>query len=184
LDVCSSSTNCDWNSLLMAEKMPKYHVGVSAEAFAAALFARAGYHVSVQYGANQPGYDLIVEKDKKSSLISVKGSQDGGWGLTQTHLQKGKADYHPAIDKWLTRQGEGIIFCLVQFKNKGLTEMPEVFLATPSEIATQLKLTAGGHGDTILHVEKTWIRGKHAGFAYRIPVEWSFSQARVDKLLG
>lgn len=36
------------------------HVGVSAEAYAAALFARCGYDVSVQYGANQPEYDLIA----------------------------------------------------------------------------------------------------------------------------
>jgi hypothetical protein len=66
----------------MPKEMTAYQVGVSAEAFAAALFARAGFHVSVQYGANQPGYDLIVEKKKKAYLISVKGSQDGGWGLT------------------------------------------------------------------------------------------------------
>lgn len=44
------------------KEMTPYQVGVAAEGFAAALFARAGYHVSVQYGANQPGYDLIVEK--------------------------------------------------------------------------------------------------------------------------
>ena len=36
-----------------------WHVGVAAEAFAAALFARLGYDVSVQYGANQPEYDLM-----------------------------------------------------------------------------------------------------------------------------
>ena len=37
-----------------------WHVGVAAEAYAAALFARCGYDVSVQYGANQPEYDLIA----------------------------------------------------------------------------------------------------------------------------
>jgi hypothetical protein len=31
-----------------------WHVSVAAEAIAAALFARCGYDVSVQYGANQP----------------------------------------------------------------------------------------------------------------------------------
>ena len=63
----------------MSKEMTSYQVGVAAEAFASALFARCGFHVSVQYGANQPGYDLIVEKEKKAFLISVKGSQDGGW---------------------------------------------------------------------------------------------------------
>lgn len=31
-----------------------WHVAVAAEAFTAAQFARLGYNVSVQYGANQP----------------------------------------------------------------------------------------------------------------------------------
>ncbi|MCF7622525.1 MULTISPECIES: hypothetical protein [Bacillaceae] len=34
-------------------------VSVSTESFTATLFAWAGYEVSVQYGANQPEYDLI-----------------------------------------------------------------------------------------------------------------------------
>lgn len=42
-----------------------WHVGVAAEAFAAALFARLGYDVSVQYGANQPEYDLIAVSGDK-----------------------------------------------------------------------------------------------------------------------
>ena len=60
-----------------------WHVGVSAEAYAAALFARCGYDVSVQYGANQPEYDLIAVSGDLMLKISVKGSKDGGWGLTQ-----------------------------------------------------------------------------------------------------
>ena len=43
-----------------------WHVGVAAEAYVAAMFARCGYDVSVQYGANQPEYDLIaVSGDKR-----------------------------------------------------------------------------------------------------------------------
>ena len=64
-----------------------WHVGVAAEAFAAALFARLGYDVSVQYGANQPEYDLIAVSGDKMLKISVKGSQDGGWGLTQSVVE-------------------------------------------------------------------------------------------------
>jgi hypothetical protein len=51
--------------------MKKYHVSVAAEAYAAAAFARAGYEVYVQYGANQPGYDLVVAKGPQTiSLIA------------------------------------------------------------------------------------------------------------------
>src|SRR5262249_27347850 len=93
----------------MQQEMTQYQVSVAAEGIAAALLARAGFHVSVQYGANQPGYDLIVEKDKKAFLVSVKGSQHGAWGLTQSYLRKGTADYSGAVDEWLRRHGEGII---------------------------------------------------------------------------
>ncbi|MEI3102092.1 MAG: hypothetical protein V8T45_10275 [Oscillospiraceae bacterium] len=74
-----------------------WHVGVAAEAFAAGMFARCGYDVSVQYGANQPEYDLIAVSGDKMLKISVKGSQDGGWGLTQSY-KKG-CDYHEAIQE-------------------------------------------------------------------------------------
>ena len=54
-------------------KMTSWHVGVAAEAFAAAQFARFRYDVSVQYGANQPEYDLIAASGDKMLKISVKG---------------------------------------------------------------------------------------------------------------
>ncbi|MDF3881987.1 hypothetical protein [Cupriavidus basilensis] len=99
------------------------HIGVAAEAAAAALFSRAGFDVSVQYGANQPEYDLIVARplvagqpDRSSDIlkVSVKGSKDGGWGLTQSIIRN--ADYHGAVDAWLKRHGTRTIFCLVQYK--------------------------------------------------------------------
>ena len=77
------------------------HVGVAAEAFAAALFARCGLDISVQYGANQPEYDLIVVNGERMLKVSVKGSKDGGWGLTQSLLRD--ANYHGAVDSWLAR---------------------------------------------------------------------------------
>ena len=61
--------------------MSSWHVGIAAEAYAAAILARYGYDISVQYGANQPEYDLIAHHKDKMLKISVKGSQDGGWGL-------------------------------------------------------------------------------------------------------
>jgi len=164
------------------KEMTSYQVGVSAEGFAAALFARAGFHVSVQYGANQPGYDLIIEREKKSFLISVKGSQDGSWGLTQNFLTE--ANYHRAIDLWVSKHGGQLIFCLVQFQGKGLAEMPEVYLATCSEIATHLKASSNGTGGTILYTYKMWKTGTKAGLVEQIPASWRFSKLRVDEVLG
>ena len=51
-------------------KMTSWHVGVAAEAFVAAQFARLTYDVSVQYGANQPEYDLIAV-EKNGVLINM-----------------------------------------------------------------------------------------------------------------
>jgi hypothetical protein len=42
-----------------------WHVATAAEAIAAAQFARSGYDVSVQYGANQPEYDLMITDGDK-----------------------------------------------------------------------------------------------------------------------
>ena len=58
--------------------MNSWHVGVAAEAMVAAQFARYGYDVSVQYGADQPEYDLIASRGDEILKISVKGSKDGG----------------------------------------------------------------------------------------------------------
>ncbi len=53
-------------------KMTSWHVGVAGEAFAAGQFARFAYDVSVQYGANQPEYDLIAVDGDKMLKISIK----------------------------------------------------------------------------------------------------------------
>ena len=84
--------------------MNSWHVGVAAEALAAAQFARYTYDVSVQYGANQPEYDLIAVSGDKILKISVKGSQDGSWGLTQS-FKKGRT-YHEAIQDILYEHHE------------------------------------------------------------------------------
>jgi hypothetical protein len=180
----ATSQNCSndkGTSMKNEKEMTSYQVGVAAEAFAAALFARAGFHVSVQYGANQPGYDLIVERERKPYLVSVKGSQDGGWGLTQSYLSN--ADYLGAIDSWRTKHGKEMIFCLVQFQNKKAEEMPDVFLASCGEIAAHLKASGAGKGTTILYMSKEWKAGRNAGLVEQIPSSWKFSKHRVDQLL-
>ena len=64
-----------------------WQVATAAEAFAAAQFARCGWDVSVQYGANQPEYDLVAVDGERVLKVSVKGSQDGKWGLTQSYIE-------------------------------------------------------------------------------------------------
>ncbi|GIO32831.1 hypothetical protein J2TS6_39720 [Paenibacillus albilobatus] len=53
------------------------------------MFAWCDFDVSVQYGANQPEYDIVIVQGDRMLKVSVKGSQDGSWGLTQNY-KKGK----------------------------------------------------------------------------------------------
>ena len=165
----------------MKKKISSWHVGVAAEAYAAALFARYGYDVSVQYGANQPEYDLIAVSGDRILKISVKGSQDGSWGLTQKYLKNG--NYHEATQQWLESHHKKTIFCLVQFKGTKEDEMPHIYLASPKEIAARLNESAGGRGETILYENHTW--GPTAvgyGTTDRIPEEWKFSADRLEDM--
>lgn len=172
----------------MPKKKPtntSHQIGVAAEACTAMLFARLGYDVSVQYGANQPEYDLIAARGEKMLKISVKGSQDGSWGLTQSYMKKGRADYHGAIAQWLAKHGKKTIFCLVQFKDVELLGSPRVYLASPAEIAKRLKETSKGKGDTILHENKEWTNRAHGyGTVDRIPESWVLSKERVEELFA
>ena len=165
------------------EKMTSYQVAVSAEAFAAGFFAQAGCDVSVQYGANQPEYDLIVAHRNHFLKVSVKGSQDGGWGLNQGHKTK-DISYQEAVNRWVdVHRDQAVVYCLVQFKGVQLGECPRVYLATIEEIATALKEARNGNGETILWEHHDYIRGVGVGTTDAIPVEWSFSQERVQQFL-
>lgn len=166
-------------------QVSSWHIGVAAEAFVAAQFARYGIDVSVQYGANQPEYDLIASKRETDQMlkISVKGSQDGSWGLTQKY--KKDCSYHEAIDKWLEAHGKKTIFCLVQFKDVPDNEVPRMYLATPIEIANFMKKSRGGHGETILHEDHVWgDRSVAAGTHDLIPSKWKFTPERVEELMN
>ena len=163
------------------KKMTHWHVGVSAEAFVAAQFARLSYDVSVQYGANQPEYDLIVVSGEKMLKISVKGSQDGAWGLTQT-FKKGRS-YHEAAQEWLNRHHKKTIFCFVQFQNTDAFEMPRMYLASPEEVAEILCKEAGGRGESILYENHTWgPKASAYGTVDKLPDEWRFTEARVEEM--
>jgi hypothetical protein len=158
------------------------HVGVAAEAIVAAQFARIGFDISVQYGANQPEYDLAVIEGDDMLKVSVKGSKDGGWGLTQSLLRD--ANYQEAAEAWLKRHGRRTALCLVQFKDVRLDEMPRLYIALATDVATMLKTSRNGLGDTILHEKKAWTRGKAAGASVAIPDQWKFSRARVEEILA
>jgi Holliday junction resolvase-like predicted endonuclease len=162
-----------------------WHIATAAEAIAAAQFARLGFSVSVQYGANQPEYDLIVENGARPLKISVKGSANGGWGLSQSQLAKLKnANYKGAADEWLARHRPGTVICLVQFQNAKFEEMPRIYLATPHEIAAKLREASGGRGDTVLW--ENYTRGpkaRGAGNLERLPDEWRLTESRVNDLL-
>ena len=167
-----------------------HHVGVAAEAFAAGQFARCGFDVSVQYGANQPEYDLMVARGTSLLKVSVKGSQDGSWGLTQSFLEQAarrsgkKTDYHGAIDIWLERHGSRTVFCLVQFAGVPSGLLPRLYLATPKEMAQRMHETAKGRGDTILYENREWTsRAYGAGTVDKIPDNWRFTRERVEELL-
>jgi hypothetical protein len=166
------------------KEFTSWHVAVAAEAITAGQFARLGYDVSVPYGADQPEYDLIISKGDRLLKISLKGSQDGSWGLTQNFLKN--ADYHSAIDKWLVKHGRKTIFCFVQFKDKFLEQLPNLYLATPDEVANRLKETANGRGDTILYENYTYKTKRAAGFGTtdKIPDSWKFSKERLEQLIN
>lgn len=158
-----------------------WQVATAAEAFAAAQFARCGWNVSVQYGANQPEYDLVAVDGDRMIKVSVKGSKDGGWGLTQSHIAN--ADYHAAADAWLAKHSKKTVFCLVQFNGVPATELPRMYLAKPAEIAAWLKAAAAGRGDTILYERHVWSKSAQAaGTIDEIPEEWRFTEARLEQL--
>lgn len=166
------------------EAMKSYHVGVAAEACAASLFARAGYDVLVQYGANQPGYDLAVARKSAPAKISVKGSKDGGWVLAASYKRDG-LNYHQAIDAWEAAQKDReTLYCFVQFKNVGFGEMPHVYLAQLSEVVSYLKGSHGGNGYTSVREHHVWVRGGAGGTTDNIPPSWKMTEERIAELLG
>ncbi len=162
-----------------------WQVATAGEAFAAAQFARCGWDVSVQYGANQPEYDLVVVDGTRFLKVSVKASKKGEWGLAQSQMRKGQADYQGAINDWQLKHTNGTIFCFVQFAGTSLNELPRLYLATPEEVGQRLRSTAGGRGDTILYERKVWtVRAKSAGTTDEIPQNWKFSEERINELVG
>lgn len=168
---------------LLNHMKSSWHVATAAEAIAAGQFARLGFDVSVQYGAAQPEYDLVVAEGEKMLKLSVKGSRTGSWGLTQSYLSE--ANYHRATDQWLAKFRPKTALCLVQFHGVDFNSMPNVYLALPSEVADRLKAASGGVGDTILFENKTrGSKAKGAGLIEKIPDSWRLSPERAQEILA
>lgn len=155
---------------------------IAAESFSACLLAQSGYDVLVQYGANQPYYDLVANKNDIFLPISVKGSQDGGWMLAVRYKMKGKGiSYHEAIDNWLAAQRKDVIFFFVQFKNIFIGYAPRVYVAQPVEIAKHLKIQCDGRGHGALHEDYQRDHPK-SKYDHKISVEWLYSQQRMETI--
>lgn len=114
--------------------------------------------------------------------VSVKGSKDGGWGLTQSY--KENRSYYEAIDFWVNKHTANTIVSLVQFKDVDLEkgEPPRAYLATPQEIGEEMKRSRGAHGNTVLREQHTWMSGKAKGHIDQIPIKWTFSKRRLEDL--
>jgi hypothetical protein len=155
---------------------------IAAESYAACLLAQAGYDVLVQYGANQPHYDLVAVKGESLLPISVKGSQDGGWMLAVKYIRRG-VGYHEAIDRWFENLRTDIVFAFVQFIHVEIGSAPRVYVARPIQVADHLKTQRGGLGLGALHED---YRREHprSRYDHRVPEAWRFTPERIDGLGG
>lgn len=153
---------------------------IAAESYAACLLAQAGYDVLVQYGANQPQYDLVAVKGDRFLPVSVKGSQDGGWMLAVKYVKPG-VGYHAAIDAWLEVQREDVVFVFVQFVGNSLGAAPRVYVAKPPQIAAYMKSQCDGRGHGSLQEDFRRDRPK-SKYSHKIPSDWVFSRDRIDAI--
>lgn len=153
---------------------------IAAESYAASILARSGYDVLVQYGANQPNYDLVAVKDKRMLKVSVKGSQDGGWMLAVRYVKPG-VNYHAAIDLWLSNQPNDVVFLFVQFRGVSIGEAPRVYISKPAEIAAHMKTQCDGRGHGSLQ-EDYKRDAPGSKYNHKVPNSWQFTSNRFDKI--
>jgi hypothetical protein len=168
-----------------------WQINTGAEGIAAAQFARCGFDVSLQYGTNKPTYDMVVTKGSNLLKVEVRGSQDGTWSLTQSYIKRAaemsgkKTDFHGAIELWLDHYGARTICCLVQFLGVALDQLPRIYLATPREVATRLRETAAGRGDSVLYEGYKWASPSHGEKTNEaLPESWAFSPRRVEEMFA
>jgi hypothetical protein len=153
---------------------------VAAESHTASLLARSGYDVLVQYGANQPNYDLMADKEGRKLPISVKGSQDGGWMLAVKYKKEG-VSYAVAAEKWLAAQRKDVLYVFVQFRFVPFGEAPRTYVASPKEIAAHLKKQHNGIGYGALQ-EDMPRDSPNSKYRDKIPDAWIFTKERIDSM--
>jgi hypothetical protein len=172
-------------------KTSSWPITVGAAGIAAGQFARCGFDVLAQTGADKPWYDLVVTKGGNLLKLAVKASEDGRWCLTQSYLGRaanlnGKKNVsHGAIDLWLDIHGSRTLYCLVQFEGVSLNQLPRIYLATPAEIAQKLRSTAERLGDPVLYEQYEWT-SPETGFSSieALPSSWLFSHERIGELMA
>ena len=166
-----------------------WQIALGAEGIAAAQFARCGFDVSVQSGRDKPWYELAVSKAGNLLKVSVKGSDDGRWDLTQSYLKRAadmsgkKSNCQGAIDLWLDHLGSRAMCCLVQFQGVPLNELPRLYLASPQEVAQSMRETADRLGDSVLLEKYEWAAGDGFARVEVLPSSWRFSEQRIQELL-
>jgi hypothetical protein len=170
-------------------KHSSWPISVGAEGIAAAQFARCGFDVLVQAGHDKPWYDFAVIKAGNLLKIAVKASEDGCWSLVHSYMKPSanmgakKSDAHRAVDLWLDIHGSRTIYCLVQFEDVALNQLPRIYLASPIEIARRMRESVERLGDPILHEQYEWI-APDTGFGSfeALPSSWLFSHERIHEL--
>jgi hypothetical protein len=122
--------------------------------------------------------------------ISVKGSADGGWNLSQSGAHSdlstaNRANSHDAADLWLAGHKAGTAICLVQLKDIADDALPRAYLAWPLEVAVKLKAASGGCGDTILWENFTHgPDGPGGRTVEHLLDEWKMTRERVEGLMN
>jgi hypothetical protein len=164
----------------LAKNMTSRQCEIAAESYSASLLAQSGYDVLVQYGAHQPDYDLAAVKGPRKLLLSIKGSQAGGWALAVSFKKSGRS-YHQAIDAWCQDQRDDVIFLLVEFLGVSFGDAPRVYISRPTQIAAHMKTQCNGNGHASL--AEDWYRDHpRARRSDSIPTEWVFTKYRIDTM--
>ena len=143
-------------------KPASWPMSVGAEGIAAAQFARCGFDVLVQAGRDKPWYDLVVTKAGNLLKVSVKASDNGEWALPSGFIRRVaetngmRVDCLSAIDMWRSGYGSRTVVCLIQFEGAAIHELPRVYLASPDEIAANMREVAARTGRCTLLEMYEW----------------------------
>lgn len=78
---------------------------------------------------------------------------------------------------------DGYVFCLVQFSDVKVGEIPRIYLATGEEIGEELKTHWFGELALSLAEYRAPTRGKNKGKTITIPADWRLTEDRVRVLI-